>query len=333
MRPETLQQLLAQHLSPNWPLKTRLKASNAFFPSNCFIKREDEQSSSIQGSKYRKYSSLVVYWRQQDIQALAIWGSAFSNNVLGLVQFANANRCQYTLHLLANQDPPPLTGNHLWIRLATRSEARIHYYSREAWHQQSIPQSLQQGSHLTIPEGALMPQALKGCMTLGPEIIKQEKAFGQYFQHVFIDAGTGLTAIGLLLALGSIEATDKTVHITLISGTEAGFEDQLKRFQNQALEWGLLSNTQLLPNYHFYRPPTGKAFGSVNRSILRTVKILAHEEGILTDPIYGAKHALSASRIMQAQNIKEPSLFIHDGGGLALSGFQNDLAGIMGQPL
>lgn len=328
MTHEALQQLLARHLSPDWPLETRLQASSAFFPSNCFIKREDEQSSSIQGSKYRKYASLVAYWQKKGIQELDIWGSAFSNNVLGLVQLANANRCTYALHLLANQDEPPLTGNHLWIRLTVRSLSRIHYYSREAWHQQSIPQSLLKGSHLTIPEGALMPQALRGSMTPGPEIVQQEKAIGQYFQHVFIDAGTGLTAIGLLLALGSIGATDKTVHITLISGNEAGFEDKLKRFQNQALAWGLLSHNQWLPNYHFYRPPTGKAFGAVNQSILKTVKTLAREEGILTDPIYGAKHALSAHRIIQDQNIREPSLFIHDGGGLALSGFQNALAGI-----
>lgn len=333
MRPETFQQLLAPHLSSEWPLATRLQASNAFFPSNCFIKREDEQSSSIQGSKYRKYASLVAYWQQKGIRELAIWGSAFSNNVLGLVQFANANRCHYTLHLLANQDQPPLNGNHLWIRLATRSDARIHYYSREQWHQQSVPQTLQKESHLTIPEGAYMPQALPGCMTLGAEIVQQEKALGKSFQHIFIDAGTGLTAISLILALAIMGAPNKTVHTTLISGSEDAFEAALKQFQKLTIAWGWLSNTQLLPVYHLYRPPTAKAFGAINQSILKTVKTIVHEEGILTDPIYGAKHALSASRIIQALNITEPSLFIHDGGGLALSGFQNALSGITDSPL
>lgn len=328
MRPETFQQLLAPYLSSEWPLATRLQASNAFFPSNCFIKREDEQSSSIQGSKYRKYASLVAYWQQKGIQELEIWGSAFSNNVLGLVQLANANSCHYTVHLLANQDKPPLTGNHLWIRLAARSNARVHYYSREKWHQQSVPETLRQGSHLTIPEGAYMAQAMPGCMTLGAEIVQQEKALGKSFQHIFIDAGTGLTAISLILALAIMGATNKTVHTTLISGSEDAFKAELKQFQKRMVAWGWLSNTQLLPGYHLYRPPTAKAFGAINRSILKTVKSISHLEGILTDPIYGAKHALSANSIIQAQNITEPSLFIHDGGGLALSGFQESLSAI-----
>ena len=52
-------------------------------------------------------------------------------------------------------------------------------------------------------------------------------------------------------------------------------------------------------------------------------------EGILTDPVYGAKHAISAAHIMNAYELDGTKLFIHNGGSLSISGFQQKLASLI----
>ena len=330
MTPIALRQILAPYLPKDWPLHTRLQSSNGFFPAHFMIKREDEQSSSIQGAKFRKYAGLTAYWQDKGIRELAIWGNAFSNNVLGLTQLANAYNLGYSLHLLANQAAPLFKGNHLWLRMSARDDATIHYWEREAWHQQPLPEPLLQSRHLTIPEGARMAACLPGCLTLGLEIIEQEATYGLAFKDVFIDAGTGLTAIGLLLALACLGHADRTVHITLISGNAEQFEKDLAAFRHSLQEFGLHVDPASLPAYKFHRPPSAKAFGAINQTTLTAVKELARTEGIITDPVYGAKHALSALAIAREYPLTGPSLFIHDGGGLTLAGFQQPLAAVSG---
>jgi hypothetical protein len=61
--PEQLQEALAPYVV-TWPVTTRLHQANAYFPEDCWIKREDEHSGGIIGTKYRKFTGLVAYWRR-----------------------------------------------------------------------------------------------------------------------------------------------------------------------------------------------------------------------------------------------------------------------------
>ena len=331
MSPEQLQEALAPYVVP-WPVTTRLHQANAYFPEDCWIKREDEHSGGIIGTKYRKFTGLVAYWRRAGIRHLLIWGSASSNNVMGLVQLANEEGLTYTLCLLANQHPPAFTGNHLWLQLLARPGAAVHYIDRETWHTYQLPQPLKQASHLTIPEGAQMPAALPGCLLLAKELMDQEAAYGVSFSHIFIDSGKGLTAIGLLLGLALLGNTDKSVHITLMAGSEAALRNELARFQKVLPDYQLSADELAFPLFYCYSPPTARSFGAVNRTILQQVRAFARMEGILTDPIYGAKHACSAARIMADHKLEGAKLFIHNGGGLSVSGFQDKLTPLATQP-
>lgn len=331
MTPEEFASILKPYLQ-EWPIKTRLHPSNDFFPGDCYIKREDEQSGGIIGAKYRKYASLVAYWYQAGINHLIIHGSAFSNNVLGLIQLANEHGLTYELKLLTNQSIPTLQGNHLWIRIAARKDSVIHYLTPTAWHQLKLPSQLKDGKTLTIPEGALMPQALKGSLTLGPEILKQEAEADLAFYHIFMDSGTGLSAFGLLLSLACVGATNKTIHITLIAGTLEGFQEDLLHFQKSLGELGISFQNLKLPTFYCYSPVSAQSFGAINKTILEAVQTFAQTEGILTDPVYGAKHAMTASSVMSKQSNEGGKLFIHNSGALALSGFQERLGKVLNSP-
>lgn len=327
MTPDALNAALCPYLPAGWPLVTRFHAANQYFPNDCWIKREDELSAGIIGSKFRKFASLTAFWQQYGTSNLTIWGSLFSNNVMGLLQLANEHELSYELCLLADRPGSTPYGNHLWLQTLTRSGTRVHYFSRSLWHQQVLPRSLVQGQHMTIPEGAGMLEALPGCLTLGLDIAYQEMEKGLSFNHLFIDSGSGLTAIGLLLALGYMRMTDKTVHITLMAGSEARFCQTLEQFRKQLSRLSpALSSVPETPQFYCYQPPTARAFGSVNRTVLTQLNAFAKQEGILTDPIYGAKHAYTAARLMQQKKLSGPKLFIHNGGGLGIAGFQEQLA-------
>ncbi len=321
---------LSPFLDRSFQCNTRIHETNQFFADNAvWIKREDELSSGISGSKYRKYASLIPYIAR-NFDEMWITGSSQSNNVLGLLQMAVEKRIPYRLYLLQDHDQT-LQGNYLWLTLLSNG-ANIYWLDRSEWFKRTdiFDKAMANNPYLNpliIPEGASMPEALPGAITLATDLVAQEHAYGLNFQHIFIDSGTGLTAIGLILGLGLLGITAKTIHVTLIAGDESFFEEELVFYQNQLPAYLALTISNLrLPEIETYRPISAPAFGSINQSTLSTIREFAQEEGIITDPLYGAKHADTVSNLLSQKALTGNKLFIHNGGGLGLTGFQDKLA-------
>ena len=51
-----------------------------------------------------------------------------------------------------------------------------------------------------VPEGSFCKEAIVGASTLALDILKNEKELGIEFDHVFVDSGTGMTAMSLIYA-------------------------------------------------------------------------------------------------------------------------------------
>lgn len=326
-----LKNTLSPFIDRAFQLNTRIHQANQFFIDHeVWIKREDELSGGISGSKYRKYASLIPYITSQEFNEIWITGSTQSNNVLGLLQMAIENEIPYRLYLLQDHDPT-LQGNYLWLTLLSNA-SNIHWLNRSEWHmrEELFYEEMAENPDLNpllIPEGASMPEALPGAMTIATDIVAQEDAKGFNFQHIFIDSGTGLTAIGLILGLGLLGRTEKTIHVTLIAGDQPFFEEELLFYRSQLpANLGLGTSSLTLPAIETYRPTKAPAFGSVNQSTLKAVKAFAQSEGILTDPVYGAKHALTVSSILSQSSLSGDKLFINNAGALGLSGFQDKSA-------
>ena len=144
---------------------------------------------------------------------------------------------------------------------------------------------------------------------------------GVRFDHVFIDAGTGMVAQSLLA--GDAALGRKTIfHVVVLAGSFEDFQSGLSRVMQYSEEFLDVSPCPL-PAYHLYYPATAKSFGSTNKTIFKEIRRIAREDGILTDPVYSSKLFLTARQTILDQALDGNILLIHSGGGLALSGFMD----------
>lgn len=296
--------------------------------SQCYVKREDELSFSISGSKLRKYLSLIPRLLQLNITEAVVVGSAYSNHVLSLIQLLIENHIKPVAFLLGNANYEKI-GNLLLTNLFIAKE-NIHWVSRDDWPNisnlvQAYCQKSAAGTFF-VPEGALMPEALPGALTLALDILCNEQTMKISFSQIFIDAGSGLMAIATILMFTYLDrpilinvlllADDATAFVTKLNEYKHHFEDLLKI----TLNW-----EKMLTKFKLYTPQQLRALGSTNQALFRYIHQLAQQEGILTDPIYSAKLFRETHRIMQQEPFTGNTLIVHSGGGLTLMGFQTQL--------
>lgn len=293
------------------------------FPDT-WIKREDESSFGISGSKKRKYASLIPFLKKNKFECIGVIGGSNSNNVIGLVQLLIENQLNFKLFLKSNNSIAN-NGNGFLLSLLTNDD-NITWVNQTEWpNVETIAHDClkYEYSHFKIiTEGASCLEAFPGALTLAADILKNEENQRLKFNHVFVDAGTCLMATALCLEFSKLKS-DTCIHIVQMAENEAYFSNQLAK----TIEWASFYNLnfQLPTNFILYKPITAKSFGSVNATILDKTKEYAQKYGILTDPIYSTKLFMTALSIIKEKELLGNKLIIHSGGGQSLFGFQNKL--------
>ena len=231
------------------------------------------------------------------------------------MQLLNEHTISHELYLYETHREK-LVGNAFYLSLLTDLK-KATFFNKGTLHaiDSTIEKKcLEEPRSYYIPEGADCLPALWGAMTLGSDIIAnlQEKIF----DHIFVDAGTGFSAIGLLLSLASLSKLS-SIHIVSMAIDEATFIQKLKYYLEAFGGFSL----EELPSYFFYYPSKLKSFGSTSKNLFTFIESFAKEEGVLLDPIYSAKLLLEAEAIMDRKSLKGSILLVHSGGALSLSGF------------
>jgi 1-aminocyclopropane-1-carboxylate deaminase len=311
------------------PLHSRVHPLRDFAPlHSCYVKRDDELSFGISGSKLRKYASLLPAFLKESPEEAIVIGSAYSNHVVSLTQLLIEKGIDPLLFLLGSEKSL-LQGNLLLSSLFVKPE-NIYWYEKKTWD--TIEETALEFAKkrtkkcVMIPRGANTVEALPGAMTLALDILENERKGGISFDHIFIDSGTGMTAAALTLAFGFLEKKT-TIHILQIAGTPEEFHTLLS-LRKTEFE-GMIQ--QRLPSsfsYKLYSPTHAQSFGSVSPQIFQTIREIAHTQGFLTDPIFTAKLFAEGKKILSEKTLKGNILFIHSGGALSLMGFTKQLKGI-----
>jgi 1-aminocyclopropane-1-carboxylate deaminase/D-cysteine desulfhydrase-like pyridoxal-dependent ACC family enzyme len=286
-----------------------------------YVKREDELGFGVSGSKLRKYVSILPALKKAG-KKVALIGSFHSNHVLSMLQLLKQEGLPYQLFL---QRPvsSEKEGNAFFLSLLIQENEVI-------WLEK-VPDVLQEEWKKTyeeklgeeffwIPIGGCMKEALIGSLTLPLDILQNEEELNICFDHVCVDAGTGMSAIGLILGMSYLQKSPQ-VHVVLMAGKESEFEEKLSFF-HQELQT-LLQESFPLITYRCVLPITAKSFGSHNASIFQIIKKTAEKEGFFLDPLYTAKLLLTVKEVQLQENLKGDILWVHSGGALSLSGFQN----------
>lgn len=307
----------------DYPSHSRIHPLRSF-PSHCYVKRDDELGFGVTGSKIRKYRSLIPFFLSQHIQQVIVIGSSHSNHVLSITQLLIENGIEPLLFLKGN----PLTsypkGNFLFTNLFV---PEIHWIDGDEWNEVERKAEIfaENATKKTfvLPEGACHPEALPGLLSLPQDILRNEQEMGIEFDHLFIEAGTGLTAIAAILWFQLI-AKKITVHVVRLAGTEQEFLSRLLFFHGH-FEKQMGVSVPFPTSFKLYHSRHAASFGSTNRAIFKEIQHLARQEGFLTDPIYSAKLFLEARHVIQEKDLKGNILLLHAGGGLTLAGFQDQL--------
>ncbi|MEM6345007.1 MAG: pyridoxal-phosphate dependent enzyme [Bacteroidota bacterium] len=290
---------------------------------NVYLKREDESGFGTTGSKKRKIASLLAFLTKGGYQNIGIIGGPRSNHVVSLLQWVRESAMQPHLFLKASHSPA-LGGNALLLDLLAK-EDEICWLENEAW-----PSALTiaeetlarlKGKYFVVPEGGFCEAAVPGLATLLMDIERNEAALGKAFDHICIDAGTGLTA-AILIWLNAWRKRSSQIHVILTVGTPKSFTEVMKKAQMWLapyLKGGALPS---MPAYRVYRSATAAAYGSVNATIRKAVRRYAQSEGVLCDPIYTAKLLYSCEKLLEQSVLQGSTLIIHNGGGTGLMGFK-----------
>jgi 1-aminocyclopropane-1-carboxylate deaminase len=316
MLEDQLKTLLSHIPQFDYPFQSRIHRLNSFGQKKCecFVKREDELGFGITGSKVRKYRSLMPFLISHGFEEVLLIGGAYSNHVLGLTQLLIENQMKPVFFL---REKVSSSSGNPYLNLLI-DEGEIHWVPREAWNrvldraQQYVNDSPKKV--FLLQEGGWAPASFPGTLSLSLDIRRNEEEAGFSFNHFFIEAGTGLSAISLILGLSWIKH-EGTVHVILLAEGEAAFRERLIQL-HQTFEKLIGESVSLPTNFKLHLPQTARSFGSTNQKVFAMIRRIAR-----TDPIYSAKLFLEAERILQQDHLEGKHLLIHSGGALALQGY------------
>ncbi len=275
---------------------------------DAYVKRDDELGFGISGSKIRKYRSLIPELRK--FSEVFVIGGPNSNHVAGIVQLLIENGISYRLFLREGYGSGI---NGKVIKLMT-PDSQVSVVSRDDWSKvESIAQKQAGPETFVLQEGGSVPASLPGALTLPLDIVKNESEF----DHIFIDAGTGLMSIALILGMAFMSKPG-IVHVLLLAGSEEGFIEKLNGFHKD-FEKMFDVQCPFPENFCLRFPTNAKSFGATNRALFKEIQIVAETEGFLVDPIYSGKLFYEARRLIPG--LSGSKLIIHSGGAAPLFGF------------
>ena len=337
--PDQHNRLLGRALDPTLGWQSRCHPLSGYLPSSTvapvYIKREDELSANISGTKHRKYLSLLPDLELSGIRHVILIGSAHSNNVLDLARLLKQRGIGISA-LLKAPGNKALRGNFLLLNMLL-APGSIHLLDTDRWTRaeaigaEMVERLQAQGiaAHC-LPEGGYSPPVLPGILTLAGDLQRNMAQLETGFRDIWTDSGSGVSAIGLLLGLRLAGMTDCTVHVTQIAGDEEEFQQRYRQME----QWLVTLTGSPLPDeeprLQLLKPASAASYGSVNRTILNQAWLIARETGLLMDPVYSVKHFYTVKRQMETTPPRGPQLVLYNGGTLGLCGFQEALASRQG---
>ncbi|HWQ07544.1 MAG TPA: D-cysteine desulfhydrase family protein [Holophaga sp.] len=283
-----------------------------------WIKRDDHTGVEMSGNKVRKLEFAIQEALDTGCDTLITCGGIQSNHARATAAAAAKLGLRCILVLNAKPDPS-LQGNYLldqWLN----AEVRL-IRPEDVPDRMKIMMGVREELAAKGRKGYILPVgASNGIGAMGyaaamQEICDQEAALGFRFDAVVCAVGSGGTFAGLVLGQAHT-GHPGTVYGIPICDDAAYFRPEVHGQLQEAM--GVLGETYPIraEDLHLLDGHAGRGYSLSRPEELETIRLVAHEEGVVLDPVYTGKamHGLLAELRKGTFAGMKRILFIHTGG-------------------
>lgn len=300
------------------PIVPARRFFNKYSDYNFWIKRDDLSGLELSGNKVRKLEFLLQEALDRGAGRIITCGGVQSNHCRTAVFMAAQLGLKISLVLRGNAEEAP-TGNYFLNRLAG---ADIRFVNEEEYkNAETIMEHIaEQASEpcYIIPEGGSNETGVWGYVKCYEEILAQSRQSGQNYDTVVTATGSGGTHAGLLLGRLLSGGGPQVLSVNVCDDAPF-FENKIKDiFSSFTNKYKYKLN--LKPkDIRIVDGFTGAGYGKIGREEQNLIRDFAREEGLLIDPVYGAKALRGLIHLAEEKQLPgKDILFIHTGGAFGL---------------
>ncbi|MEL6988170.1 MAG: pyridoxal-phosphate dependent enzyme [Bacteroidota bacterium] len=278
--------------SPIQKVRTQLTDK---FKIEFHVKRDDLIHPHISGNKWRKLSENISYMQRKNKEGILSFGGAHSNHLYALAA-AGKHLGFKTIGLVRGEEVSNAT-----LAYCGSTGMHLKYVDRTTYRQKEDPSFMevlqsQYPNYFLVPEGGANSLGRKGCKVIMDEI----NSTGAY-NYIFLAAGTGTTAAGMIPFL-----MDST-QLGIIPVLKGGW---MKEAIEKVMEKSIPKNTHFFNDYHF------GGYAKKNDELMEFINGFTLETGIPIEYVYTGKLFYGVMDLVKQGYFKEGSrvLVYHSGG-------------------
>lgn len=271
-----------------------------------FVKRDDLIDDLVSGNKWRKLKYSLLEAKRRKNQAILTFGGAFSNHLVATAKAGHFAQIQ-TIGLVRGEELNPASNKTL--KTCADYGMQLKFIPREEYALRNDKMYWEQlhedfENTFIVPEGGANYHGLIGCQEIWSELA------GHDFTHVYVAAGTGTTAAGLLAGLPN------TTELTAVSALKGDF--MRKNIQN-LLMYSFFDEELVEDRMQRLTVLDDELFGGyakVTPTLIEFMERIKNSFDLPLDKVYTAKAFYRLMQHIQEGELSpgDQVLFIHTGG-------------------
>jgi 1-aminocyclopropane-1-carboxylate deaminase/D-cysteine desulfhydrase-like pyridoxal-dependent ACC family enzyme len=272
------------------------------------VKRDDQTGLALGGNKARKLQYLLKDAIERGCDTLVTAGGAQSN--FARMTAAAAARCGMACHLvLGGSEPSHVSGNLVLDRLFG---AELHFAGTEDWSvlEAEVKRIAAEAGPraYAMPIGGATPVGALAYVAAADELLGQMERPPDW---IVVADGSGGTHAGLLAGLPAstrvlgVDVSRPPVPLTVT-------------VPKLAAKTAALAGRPAPAGEVIIADHCGPKYASITAECQEAVRLAAHSEGLVLDPVYTGKAMAGLIAAARAGTISGTVVFLHTGGAVAL---------------
>ena len=270
------------------------------------VKRDDLIDTYVSGNKWRKLKYVLAMIIQLQKKHIVTFGGAYSNHLVATAAAAARNGLRSTAFVRGEK-----VSNEMLLICQLFGMELIFVDRTSYQHKQQLFDTHfgTDTNAFFLAEGGAGEEAVQGCA----EIIEE---LPEIYDHIFVAAGTGTTAAGLLRGINRHDYPTQLHVIPVLKGGEF-ITDEITKYESN------IKQLQLHTAYHF------GGYAKTTPPLLDFMQAFIAKTGMLIDPVYTAKMFFAIDDLAKQHYFKKDAriLAVHTGGLLGIFGMKEKFNG------